>query len=292
VERMCWLARVSRAGYYRNRKEHEPAAELTDLRHAIQQIAVAHRRYGYRRVTAELRRQGRPVNHKRVARLMREDNLLALRRPAFRPPTTESGHRLRIYLNLAARLSLSGPNQLWRSDITYIRLRQEFVYLAVVLDAWSRKVIGWCLHQSLHSELAVEALRRALDSRKPPAGCVHHSDRGVQYASHDYVALLEQRGLLISMSRAGNPYDNATCESFMRTLKAEEIDGRTYADRAELERHIAAFLEDYYNQQRLHSALGYRSPEEFERVAGAATPGGSPPGGPRTLAATLEFSQA
>lgn len=279
---MCWLAQVSRASYYRNWKAQSPVSEQMELRDAIQKIAVSHRRYGYRRVTAELRRQGWPVNHKRVARLMREDNLLALRQPAFRPPTTESSHRLRIYVNLAARLIVSGPNQLWRSDITYIRLRHEFVYLAVVLDAWSRKVIGWCLRRSLQSDLALEALRQALDSRHPPAGCVHHSDRGIQYASNDYVALLQQHGLLISMSRAGNPYDNAVCESFMRTLKAEEIDGSVYADREDLERNIAVFLDNYYNQQRLHSALGYCAPDEFERQSGGA---GQP-------AASMEFSQA
>lgn len=279
---MCWLAHVSRAGYYRASNGHEPDSEPMDLRDAIQKIAVTHRRYGYRRVTAELRRQGWPVNHKRVARLMREDNLLALRRPAFRPPTTDSNHRLRVYLNLAARLTLTGPNQLWRADITYIRLRREFVYLAVVLDAWSRKAIGWCLSRSLQSDLAQQALRQALETRHPPAGCVHHSDRGIQYACDDYVKMLQAHGLPISMSRAGNPYDNAACESFVRTLKAEEIDGTDYADLEDLERHIAAFLNDYYNRRRLHSALGYRTPEEFELQSQTASP----------QAAAMEFSQA
>lgn len=279
---MCWLAQVSRASYYRTGKDREPDNEQMELRDAIQRIAVAHRRYGYRRVAAELRQQGWLVNHKRVARLMREDNLLALRRPAFRPPTTDSNHRLRVYVNLAARLGLAGPNQLWRADITYIRLRCEFVFLAVVLDAWSRKVIGWCLSRSLQSDLAMQALRRALDSRQPPAGCVHHSDRGIQYASDDYIQLLTKHGLLPSMSRARNPYDNAACESFIRTLKAEEIEGAAYADLEDLEHHLQEFLDNYYNRKRLHSALGYLSPDQFEQVAQPPSP----------QAATMEFSQA
>jgi putative transposase len=277
---MCWLSQVSRAGYYRARQAEAPDAEELELRDAIQRIALSHRCYGYRRITAELRRQGRPVNHKRVARLMRWDNLLALRQRAFHPPTTDSRHRLQVYLNLAARLTLTGPNQLWRADITYIRLRREFVYLAVVLDAWSRKVIGWQLSRSLQSDVALQALRQALAARQPQAGCVHHSDRGIQYASDDYIRLLRQHGLLVSMSHAGNPYDNAACESFMRTLKAEEVNGTLYADLEDLERHLAVFLETYYNQHRLHSALGYRTPAEFEQQAPAAQ------------AATLEFSQA
>lgn len=279
---MCWLAQVSRAGYYRAWQEQEPDSAEMDLRDAIQKIAVAHRRYGYRRVTAELRRQGRPVNHKRVARLMRDDNLLALRRPAFRPPTTDSRHGLRVYLNLAARLQLTGPNQLWRADITYLRLRREFVYLAVVLDAWSRKVIGWSLSRSLQADLALRALGQAWEARQPPAGCVHHSDRGVQYACPEYVRWLTERGLLISMSRAGNPYDNAACESFLRTLKAEEVDGTAYLDLEDLEQRIAVFLDDYYNRQRLHSALGYQTPEQYERQAPAGLP----------QAAGMEFSEA
>jgi putative transposase len=180
---MCWLGQVSRAGYYRRRAEAEPEEEEMELRDAIQRIALAHRHYGYRRITAELRRQGRVVNHKRVARLMRLDNLLAVRRRAFRGPTTDSRHELRVYLNLAARLELSGPNQLWVADITYIRLGREFVYLAAVLDAWSRKVIGWRLSRSLQSRFAVEALDQAIQARQAPRGLVHHSDRGMQYAA-------------------------------------------------------------------------------------------------------------
>jgi transposase InsO family protein len=279
---MCWLGQVSRAGYYRRRAEAEPEEEEMELRDAIQRIGLAHRHYGYRRITAELRRQGRVVNHKRVARLMRLDNLLAVRRRAFRGPTTDSRHELRVYLNLAARLELSGPNQLWVADITYIRLGREFVYLAAVLDAWSRKVIGWRLSRSLQSRFAVEALDQAIQARQAPRGLVHHSDRGMQYAAREYVALLEGHGILPSMSRAGNPYDNATCESFMKTLKSEEIDGRSYATLEELESRMGEFLEVYYNRQRLHSSLGYRPPEEFEQMSRT----GRPP------AAALEFSEA
>jgi len=279
---MCWLARVSRAGYYRAWAAAEPDAEQMDLRDHIQRIAVEHRHYGYRRISAELRRQGRAVNHKRVARLMRVDNLLALRGAAFRPPTTDSTHGLHVYLNLAARLRLTGPDQLWIADLTYIQLRGEFVYLAVVLDRWSRKVIGWQLSRSLQSALAVEALKQALSLRQPPTGLVHHSDRGIQYASEEYTRILGAHGILPSMSRAGNPWDNAACESFMKTLKAEQMDGRSYATMEELEQDIAAFLDGYYNLRRLHSSLGYRPPEEFEQQHA--------PTGP--AAAVMEFSKA
>jgi putative transposase len=279
---MCWLARVSRAGYYRAWAATEPDAEQMELRDHIQRIAVEHRHYGYRRVTAELRRQGRAVNHKRVARLMRLDNLLALRRASFRPPTTDSTHGLRVYVNLAARLTLTGPDQLWIADLTYIQLRGEFVYLAVVLDRWSRKVIGWQLSRSLQSAVAVDALEQALQSRQPPSGLVHHSDRGIQYASEDYTRILGAHGILSSMSRPGNPWDNATCESFMKTLKAEQIDDRRYATLEELQHDIAAFLDGYYNLRRLHSSLGYRPPGEFEQQHASAVP----------AAAVMEFSKA
>jgi len=279
---MCWLGRVSRAGYYRAWAAAEPDAEEMDLRNHIQRIAVEHRHYGYRRVTAQLRRQGRAVNHKRVARLLRLDNLLALRRVAFRPSTTDSTHQLHVYLNLAARLTLTGPDQLWIADLTYIQLRGEFVYLAVVLDRWSRKVIGWQLSRSLQSAVAVEALEQALESRQPPSGLVHHSDRGIQYAAEEYTRILSAHGILASMSRAGNPWDNAACESFLKTLKAEQIDGRSYATMEELQQDIAAFLDGYYNLRRLHSSLGYRPPEEFEQQHTPSAP----------AAAVMEFSKA
>jgi len=236
-----------------------------ELRARIQQIVVAHRRcYGYRRVARNLKDQGWSVNHKRVARMMAEDNLLAVRRRKY-IVTTDSGHDLPVHRNLAATLKLGGINQLWVADITYIRLREQFLYLAVVLDAYSRRVVGWALDQSLETSLVVAALRKAITERKPGIGLVHHSDRGTQYASREYIALLEEYGIEPSMSRAGRPYDNAMCESFIKTLKQEEIYTRQYRDRADLELHMAEFLEQYYNRRRLHSALGYRSPASFEQ---------------------------
>jgi transposase InsO family protein len=262
---MCQAAGVSRAGFYRDWQAQAPKAEEMELRGRIQQIVVQNRyNYGYRRVGYELRDQGRIVNHKRVARIMREDNLLALRQRKF-IVTTESRHELPVYGNLAAHMQLTGINQLWVADLTYIRLREEFVYLAVVLDAFSRRVVGWALDDSLHAALVLRALRSAIEQRRPAPGLVHHSDRGVQYASQEYMALLQQHGIQPSMSRPGNPYDNAMCESLIKTLKQEEIYTRQYRDRADLERHIAEFIEQYYNRRRLHSALGYRSPASFER---------------------------
>jgi putative transposase len=270
VERMCYLAGVSRAGFYRFQQEKQPLEEELELRSMIQQIALEHhRRYGYRRISAELRRRGRLVNHKRVARIMREDNLLAVQPRAFHE-STDSEHELRVYLNLARRLQLSGADQLWVADITYIRLQREFVYLALVLDAWSRKVIGWALERTLTTRLPRTALEQAIQERQPQPGLVHHSDRGIQYASAEYVGVLAKYQMTPSMSRPANPYDNATCESFIRTLKREEIDAREYRDLKHLRETVAAFIDSYYNRVRLHSALGYRSPEEFERTAAGA----------------------
>lgn len=197
---------------------------------------------------------------------MRQDNLLAIGTRRYLI-TTDSRHELDVYLNLAARIKLTGVNQLWVADLTYIRLRHEFVYLAAVLDAWSRRVIGWALDTTLAARLAVQALERAIAARQPPSGLVHHSDRGIQYASQDYVALLNKHGMTPSMSRPANPWDNASCESFMKTLKHEEINCYQYRDRAELESRLQEFLDVYYNQQRLHSALGYKTPAEFEQAA-------------------------
>jgi putative transposase len=265
---MCWLARVSRAGYYRNLAERHPDEEEIEVRAAIQQIALSHhRRYGYRRVAVELRRSGFEVNHKRVSRLMREDNLLAIRHRRF-VITTDAQHELEVYLNLAKRMQLTAANQLWIADLTYIRLNREFVYLAVILDKWSRRVVGWALDRTLAARLAVTALQRAIAARQPKPGLVHHSDRGIQYASADYVAVLNEHQMTPSMSRPANPYDNATCESFMKTLKQEEIYCREYRDLEDLETHLEEFLDRYYNQRRLHSALGYRTPEEFEEQSG------------------------
>lgn len=262
---MCRLVQVSRAGFYRHWQQCEPRTEAMEVRAQVQRIALEHRRnYGYRRVTRELHDQGLAVNHKRVARIMAEDNLLAIRRRRF-VLTTDSRHPLRVYVNLAARMELSGIDQLWVADLTYVRLREQFLFLAVILDAFSRRVVGWALDHSLHARLALAALRQALGLRRPAAGLVHHSDRGVQYAAKDYIELLLAHGISPSMSAAGNPYDNAKCESFMKTLKQEEIYTRQYRDRADLEAHIAEFLEQYYNRRRLHSALNYRSPEQFEQ---------------------------
>jgi transposase InsO family protein len=266
VERMCRLAEVSRAGFYRWLRKTGPEAEEIAVRAAIQETAVEHHRhYGYRRITAALRHRGMMVNRKRVLRMMQEDNLLAIRTRKF-VATTESRHRFEVYLNLAKRMELTAPNQLWVADLTYIRLAQEFVYLAVVLDAFSRRVVGWAFNRSLRSAVAVEALQQALDARKPLPGLVHHSDRGVQYAAEDYITLLRRHGATCSMSRVGNPYDNARCESFLKTLKQEEIYCHEYRDLDDLRAHSSAFIERYYNRQRLHSALGYVSPEAFEQA--------------------------
>jgi putative transposase len=269
VERMCRVAGVSRASFYRWLEPSRPIEEDLELRAVIQAVVLEHRRrYGYRRITQELRRRGWTVNHKRVARLMSQDNLLAMQPRAWMNTTT-SKHDLEVYMNLAARMTVSGINQLWVADITYIRLAEEFVYLAVVLDVYSRKVVGWALGRSLKASLSLSALRQAIEQRQPPPGLVHHSDRGLQYCSLEYVQLLHEHGMLPSMSRPANPYDNAFCESFLRTLKREEIHANVYRHLEDLRTHIEQFIEQYYNRSRLHSALGYRPPQEFEQLAGA-----------------------
>ncbi len=265
IERMCYLAQVSRASFYRSLAEQMPQEEEMELRGAIQEIAVEHRRrYGYRRITAELRRRGMRVNHKRVLRMMKEDNLLAVQPRAF-IQTTDSQHEWDIYLNLAGRMKLTGVDQLWVADITYIRLKAEFVYLAVILDVFSRKVVSWALERTLAARLPIAALERAVAEREPPPGLVHHSDRGVQYACAEYTAILREHQMIPSMSRPANPYDNANCESFIKTLKREEIYTNDYRDLEQLRANVGKFIEQYYNRCRLHSALGYRSPEEFEQ---------------------------
>jgi putative transposase len=265
VQRLCLLGGVSRAGYYRHFEASAPARADADLRDAIQRISLAHRYYGYRRITAQLRREGYAANAKRVLRLMREDNLLCLRNRPFVPPTTDSRHDYPIVPNLIRHLVPTGIDQIWVADITYVRLGEAFIYLAVILDAFSRKVIGWALDNHLEARLAIEALDMALADRDPTRdSLIHHSDRGVQYASNEYVARLSAREIAVSMSRVANPYDNAKAESFMKTLKAEEVNGKTYATLQDARRDIGRFIDTVYNSRRLHSALGYKPPAEFE----------------------------
>lgn len=265
ISRMLELGRVSRSSFHRFVTAAPVASADNDmeLRDAMQRIALEMPAYGRRRITAELRRRGWAVNHKKVHRLMREDNLLCVRHRKF-VVTTDSNHGRKIYPNRARDMMVTAMDQLWVADITYIRLREEFVFLAVVLDAFSRRVIGWALDRTLEDSLTLAALRMALSRRAVKPGLGHHSDRGSQYASDDYTGLLEKNGIDISMSRKANPWDNAACESFMKTLKYEEVHRNEYRDLNEARCLIAEFLEKVYNNKRLHSALGYLPPAEFE----------------------------
>ena len=261
---MVQLSQISRAGFYRQQAGFARRVDADmDLRDAMQRIALEMPSYGRPRITRELRNRGWKVNPKRVYRVMREDNLLCVRRRKF-VVTTDSPHGLRVYPNLARQMVLTDVDQLWRADITYIRLREEFVFLAVIVDAYSRRVIGWALDRTLETDLPLTALRMALARRTIAPGLVHHSDRGVQYASHEYSGLLQEYGIVISMSRKGNPWDNAACESFIKTLKYEEVYRNEYRDLADARASMQQFLEGIYNRKRLHSALGYVPPAEFE----------------------------
>lgn len=278
LSRMCAVLEVRRDNYYRWLAAGQAAVQTTHgkdddlvVRDAIQRIALEMPSYGYRTITRELARRGIVANHKRVLRLMREDNLLCLRRKRFQV-TTDSKHAYTVYPNLVPALEVDGLDQLWVADITYIRFQQEFIYLAVVLDAFSRRCIGWALETYLDARLSVAALNMAVATRTVAPGLVHHSDRGVQYACDDYTALLRTHGIQISMSRCGNPYDNARAESFMKTLKYEEVYLNEYETMTQARTDISHFLESVYNQKRLHSSLGYLPPAEFEAAQTDSVP--------------------
>ena len=263
VKSACRTLSLPRSIWYRRQKLAQTPDPDIELRDHIQRLALVRSVYGYRRMTRELHREGIFVNHKRVLRIMRADNLLCLRKRRF-IRTTDSDHGLLVYPNLAKDLKVDAVDRLWVSDITYIRLQGEFVYLAVVLDAYSRRVIGWQLSRRIDTELTLAALEDALACRNARPGLIHHSDRGVQYAATEYTQMLKDNGIAISMSRRGNPYDNAQAESFMKTLKYEEVYLSDYANLSEAQQSIGYFLNQVYNRERLHSKLGYVPPEEFE----------------------------
>jgi putative transposase len=265
VQRLCRLASLPRATYYRHLTRRDRNAVECELRDLIQRICLKHVFYGYRRVTATLRRQGMIVNAKKVQRLMREDNLLAQRKTPFLKPPWQRPSGFLVVPNLTRGLVPSAPDQIWVADITYVHLAKAFAYLAIVLDAFSRKAVGWAFHDTLDASLAIAALDKAIAARRPARGSlIHHSDRGVQYASIAYRQRLADRDIAVSMSRPGNPFDNAKAESFMKTLKAEQVNGKAFNDIGDARRQIDRFIAEVYNKERLHSALGYQSPLEFE----------------------------
>ena len=268
ISRGCSVLGVCRSGYnkwIRKNHTHYSNPEEIKLKKEIHAIAIEYPRYGYRRITIELHRRAFKANHKVVYELMKIDNLLCIKKQ-FVPKTTDSEHNLLVYPNLAKNCVATSINHLWAADITYIRLVREFIYLAVIIDVFSRKCIGWKLNRDIDAKLALDALDMALANRKEMGiwNLIHHSDQGVQYASRKYVDRLKENGVKISMSRKGNPYDNAFAESFIKTLKYEEVYLWEYETYAEAHKNIKEFLEVVYNKKRIHSSIGYVTPEEFE----------------------------
>jgi putative transposase len=262
IRQLCALVGVSRSGYY-DQPDTADDSTAVAVRAAIEELVLAFPGYGYRRVTKQLQRDGWVVNHKRVLRIMREESLLCQLTRHF-VVTTDSRHAGRRYPNLIEGLAPDRPDQVWQADITYIRLPTGFVYLACILDGYSRRCVGWALSRAIDTDLALAALELALATRQPRPGLIHHSDQGVQYASAAYVARLEQAGVRSSMAGTGNPYENAKAESFFKTLKTEEVYLKEYRTFQEALTNLEHFIEEVYNRKRLHSSLGYRPPVEFE----------------------------
>jgi len=267
IYKICSIIGVNRSSFYKWKNQPILRDNNLYLKKEIQGIALEFPFYGYRRITKELERRSIDINHKKVLRIMKEDNLLCRRKKQFKPVTTQSNHGLKIYPNLIENIKVTGLNQVWVADITYIRLVNEFIYLAAILDIFSRKCIGWALSRDINTLLVLNALEMAISKRRflRFINLIHHSDRGVQYASRDYVEMLQQNGIQISMSRSGNPYDNAFAESFNKTIKVEEVYINEYETFEEAYKNIRHFIDLVYNKKRIHSGINYVTPEEFER---------------------------
>ena len=267
INKICSVIDVNRSSFYKWKNKSTLRDNNLYLKKEIQGIALEFPFYGYRRITKELERRSIDINHKKVLRIMKEDNLLCRRKKQFKPVTTQSNHGLKIYPNLIENIKVTGLNQVWVADITYIRLVNEFIYLAAILDIFSRKCIGWALSRDINTLLVLNALEMAISKRRflRFINLIHHSDRGVQYASRDYVEMLQNNGIQISMSRSRNPYDNAFAESFNKTLKVEEVYINEYETFEEAYKNIRHFIDLVYNKKRIHSSIGYSTPEEFEK---------------------------